>query len=75
MQRVSIEEAKTNLPDLIEAAVKGEEVVIAGDGQHLVRLVPISHAKARPRFGSAEGLINMSEDFEEPLEDFEEYKR
>jgi prevent-host-death family protein len=75
MQRVSIEEAKTNLPDLIEAAVKGEEVVIADDGRQLVRLVPVPRAKARPRFGSAEGLVHMSEDFEEPLEDFEEYTR
>jgi prevent-host-death family protein len=75
MQRVSIEEAKTNLPDLIEAAVKGEEVVIAEDGRHLVRLVPVPGTKARPRFGSAEGLITMSENFEEPLEDFEEYTR
>ena len=75
MQPVSIEEAKANLPDLIEAAVKGEEVVIAEDGRHLVRLVPVPRAKPRPRFGSAEGLINMSEDFEEPLEDFEEYTR
>lgn len=75
MQRVSIEEAKTNLPDLIEAAVKGEEVVIAEDGRQLVRLVPVPCAKAHPRFGSAEGLVNMWEDFEEPLEDFEEYTR
>jgi prevent-host-death family protein len=75
MQRVSIEEAKSNLPELIEAAVKGEEVVIAGDGRHLVRLVPVPRMKPRPRFGSAEGLVTMSEDFEEPLEDFEEYTR
>ena len=75
MQPVSIEEAKTNLTDLIEAAVKGEEVVIAEDGRRLVRLVPVSGAKPRPRFGSAEGLVHMSEDFEEPLEDFEEYTR
>ena len=74
MQRVTIEEAKTNLPDLIEAAVKGEEVVIA-EGDQLVRLVPVPGAKPRPRFGSAEGFVNLSADFEEPLEDFEEYTR
>ena len=75
MQPVSIEEAKANLPDLIQAAVKGEEVVIAEDGRYLVRLVPVPHAKPRPRFGSAEGLVSMSEDFDEPLEDFAEYAR
>lgn len=70
-----IEEAKTHLPDLIEAPVKREEVVISKDDEHVVRLVPGSRAKPRPRFGSAEGLITMSDDFDEPLEDFEEYEK
>lgn len=75
MHQVSIEEAKTSLPDLIDAAVNGEEVVIAKDEQHLVRLVPVPRKKSRPQFGSAKGLITMSGGFEEPLEDFEEYMR
>lgn len=75
MHQVSIEEAKTSLPDLIDAAVNGEEVVIAKDEQHLVRLVPVPRTKSCPRFGSAKGLITMLGDFEEPLEDFEEYMR
>jgi prevent-host-death family protein len=75
MQQVDVEEAKTSLPDLIDAAVKGEEVVISKDARHLVRLVPVSIPKSRPQFGSAVGLVTMSEDFEEPLEDFEEYMR
>ncbi|HEX6186029.1 MAG TPA: type II toxin-antitoxin system prevent-host-death family antitoxin [Pyrinomonadaceae bacterium] len=75
MHEVSIEEAKASLPDLIDAAVNGEEVVIAKDERRLVRLVPVSRTKSRPQFGSAEGLITMSEDFEAPLEDFEEYTR
>lgn len=27
----------------------------------------------RPRFGSARGMITMTEDFDEPLDDFKEY--
>lgn len=73
MPQVNIEEAKSHLPDLIEAAVNGEEVVIAKDDQHLVKLVPVTRAKPRPRFGSAAGLIKMSDDFDKPLEDFAEY--
>jgi antitoxin (DNA-binding transcriptional repressor) of toxin-antitoxin stability system len=75
MHQVDIEEAKTNLTDLIDAAVNGEEVVIAKDAHHLVRLVPVPRPQSRPQFGSARGLIAMSDDFEEPLEDFEEYMR
>jgi antitoxin (DNA-binding transcriptional repressor) of toxin-antitoxin stability system len=73
MRQNNIEEAKSNLRDLIDAAISGEEVVIAKDDQHVVKLVPISRTKPRPQFGSAKGLIAMSDDFDEPLEDFAEY--
>lgn len=75
MHQVNIEEAKTHLPDLIDAAVNGEEVIIAKDEQRLVKLVPVARAKPRPQFGSAKGLIKMSGDFDDPLEDFAEYMR
>jgi prevent-host-death family protein len=75
MHQVNIEDAKTHLPDLIDAAVNGEEVVITKDDQHIVKLVPVARAKPRPQFGSAKGLITMSDDFDEPLEDFEEYMK
>lgn len=73
MHQVTIEEAKDHLPDLIDAAVKGEEIVITKDDQHHVRLVPIQKIKPLPKFGSGKGLITMSDDFDEPLKDFEEY--
>jgi prevent-host-death family protein len=73
MHQVTIEEAKAKLPDLIDAAVNGEEIVIAKDEERLVKLVPLPHAKSRPQFGSAKGLITLADDFEGPLEDFEEY--
>ena len=73
MHQVSIEEAKTTLPDLIEAAVGGDDILIAKDDQHIVKLVPVSGTKPVPQFGSAKGLIEMAEDFDAPLEEFDEY--
>ena len=73
MHQINIEEAKSNLPDLIDAALNGEEIVIAKDDQHVVKLVPISRSRPRPQFGSAKGLISISDDFDEPLEDFADY--
>ena len=73
MHQINVEDAKSSLPDLIDAAVNGEEVVITKDDQHTVKLVPVSRTKPRPQFGSAKGLISMSADFDEPLEDFAEY--
>jgi antitoxin (DNA-binding transcriptional repressor) of toxin-antitoxin stability system len=73
MHQITVEDAKSNLPDLIDTAINAEEVVITKDAQHIVKLVPVSQAKPRPQFGSAKGLISMSDDFDEPLEDFAEY--
>jgi antitoxin (DNA-binding transcriptional repressor) of toxin-antitoxin stability system len=58
---------------LIDAAVKGEQIVITKDDQTRVRLVPLQKAKPRPQFGSGKGLITIAGDFDEPLKDFEEY--
>jgi antitoxin (DNA-binding transcriptional repressor) of toxin-antitoxin stability system len=73
MHQINVDEAKSNLPDLIDAAINGEEIVIAKDDQHIVKLVPVSRAKPRPQFGSAKGLISISDDFDEPLEDLAPY--
>ena len=73
MHQVNIEEAKDHLPELIDAAVKGEQIVITKDDQNRVRLVPLQNAKTRPRFGSGKGLITLAADFDDPLKDFEEY--
>ena len=73
MQQVSLDEAKTQLPDLVDAALNGDEVVIAKDNQQLVKLV-MTQPKPRRRAGSAKGLIVfMADDFDAPLEDFKEY--
>ncbi len=42
----NIHDAKTNLSKLIEAALRGEDVVIAKAGKPLVRLVAIEEAPA-----------------------------
>jgi antitoxin (DNA-binding transcriptional repressor) of toxin-antitoxin stability system len=73
MHQVSVEEAKTTLPDLIDAAVSGAEVIIAKDPQHVVKLVPVVAAKASPQFGSARGLIVIGDDFEGPIDDLKDY--
>lgn len=73
MQQINLEEASKHLPDLIEAALRGEEIVIAKDDQPVVKLTPVSPAKRRPQFGSAKGLVTISEDFDDPIEDFKDY--
>jgi prevent-host-death family protein len=73
MSTVSLDSAQSHLSDLIEDAIRGKEIVITKNGKPLVKLVPISQPKQRPKFGSAMGLISMSDDFDAPLEDFQDY--
>jgi len=73
MQQINLTEASKNLPELIEAAINGEEIVITRDNHPVIKLTPISPVKRRPLFGSAKSLITISDDFDEPLEDFKDY--
>lgn len=74
MQLVTIHEAKTNLSRLIQAALAGEEVVIAKGKHPLVKLVVVPELRQQRRIGGAEGIVRyMADDFDAPLEDFAEY--
>lgn len=77
MIQITLDDATKRLSDLVDAAVRGEEVLITVEdtqGKHLVRLVPVISERPRPRFGSAKGLFTMSEDFNDPIPDFDEYQ-
>ncbi|MEW6348119.1 MAG: DUF2281 domain-containing protein [Thermodesulfobacteriota bacterium] len=73
MTQVDIEQAGNRFLELIELALSGEEVIISRDRRPLVKLAPIRAQRQPRRFGSARGLITMTEDFDKPLEDFREY--
>jgi len=75
MQQVSLEEAAAKLPELFDAAMRGEEVLVTANGEinATIQLVPRAANSNRPQFGSAKGKIWMSDDFDAPLEEFKEY--
>lgn len=74
MAQFNIADAKARFSELVEAAVAGGEVIIARDNKPLLKLVPLA-ASDRPRQpGSARGQVWMSEDFDAPLPDFEDYQ-
>jgi prevent-host-death family protein len=65
-QTYNMHDAKTHLSQLAERAAKGEEIVIARNGQPLARLMPMPERQPR-RLGFAEGLIKIGDDFDDPL--------
>ncbi|HEV7373806.1 MAG TPA: type II toxin-antitoxin system prevent-host-death family antitoxin [Pyrinomonadaceae bacterium] len=73
MYRIDLEKAKAQISSLLQTALDGEEIVITQNEQPVLKLMPISTVKPRRQSGSAKGLITMSDNFDEPLEDFAEY--
>ncbi|MDZ8109528.1 MAG: type II toxin-antitoxin system Phd/YefM family antitoxin [Nostoc sp. ChiSLP02] len=73
MQQITLSEASQHLGDFIEAALNGEEIIIIKDNKPVVKLMPVEPVKRRPKFGSAKGIVTIADDFDAPLEDFQEY--
>jgi prevent-host-death family protein len=73
--KLSSKEAQIRLSDLIDEAIKGEEVVTSKGERPVVGLVPVSGNGGHPSFGSAKGLNEISEDFDAPLDDFQPYMK
>lgn len=74
MATVTIEEAQAHLGDLIDKLQPGEEVVITRNAEPVAKLV----AAGTPTLLRQPGLLKdkilyMAEDFDAPLEDFQEY--
>ncbi len=68
MTHVNVQEAKTRLSQLLAAAERGEEVVIARGGRPMARLVPVDEPAPRP-VGFVAGAV--PEFHSEPLPDDE----
>ena len=66
--QVNIHEAKTTLSKLIEAAERGEEVVIARAGKPAVKLVVARDEVAKPKrreFGAWKGKVWYAPDYDQ----------
>lgn len=74
MTQVNMHEAKTRLSELVAAAERGEEVIIARADKPVVRLVPVGRGTAPRRLGWLAGQLRIAPDFDAPLDDFAEYR-
>jgi antitoxin (DNA-binding transcriptional repressor) of toxin-antitoxin stability system len=83
MIKVTLAEAQARLPDLLTAVQAGEPVEIWIEGGHSFRLElvpgPLNPMARNPDWpgyphpGSCKGLIEVPDDFDEPLEELKEY--
>lgn len=72
MRAVNLHYAKTHLSRLVDEVLAGGEVVIGRAGSALVRLVPVEAPKGKRKLDLDQGKIHIADDFNEPLEDFED---
>jgi prevent-host-death family protein len=64
---------RKHLPEFINEAIKGQEVIITENNKPLLKLTSIADPKTKRTLGTAEGEVWMSPDFNESYEDwFEE---
>ena len=68
--KVSVYEAKSKLSQMINKALEGEEVVITRNGEDTVQLMPVTK-KRRDWIGMYDGQIEIHDNFDDPLEEFE----
>lgn len=71
MKSANLHEAKTHLSRLVDAALTGEEVIIARAGKPLVRLVPLEPPREARKLGLDAGKIVIAEDFDDPMPELE----
>lgn len=80
MNCFELDQAQQLFPELVERARRGENIIITEHNQPVVKFVAVEQITTTPavptkrrRPGSAKGLVHISDDFDEPLEDFREY--
>ena len=69
MHIVNIHEAKTQFSKLVDAVMRGEEIVIAKAGKPAAKLIPITIEKPKRRFGILKGKLRIADNFDAPLPD------
>ncbi len=72
---VTLQQAQAQLPQLLKRMVPGEELFIEQDNQRVARLIAeVALSPAARVAGQGQGqVVFMADDFNAPLQDFQEY--
>ncbi len=68
---VSIQEAKRHLSRFIKRVEAGERIILCDRDRPIAEIRPIKQPKNQVRFGLFKGKIQIAEDFNESLPEFE----
>jgi antitoxin (DNA-binding transcriptional repressor) of toxin-antitoxin stability system len=73
LETVTLEEAQSNLPELIDRLQPGTEIVITRDDQPVAELHLPLEVLPSPRFGNCQGALTIFTEDDKHLPDFKEY--
>ncbi|MDY6994001.1 MAG: type II toxin-antitoxin system prevent-host-death family antitoxin [Pseudomonadota bacterium] len=74
MQHIDLNDFKEQFFELIDSVIQGDDLIITQNQRPVVKLVSVVKSKPQRQFGSAKGLIQISDDFNTPLDAFREYR-
>jgi antitoxin (DNA-binding transcriptional repressor) of toxin-antitoxin stability system len=75
MEALTIQQAISQISVLLEKAFSGEEILIKKNDNQIIKITAISNPQKHPTlFGMDKDKIHIAEDFDEPLEEFAEYR-
>jgi prevent-host-death family protein len=71
--QLTVYEAKNQLSELLKAASKGEQVIIQNNEGQDFQIIYLAPTVKHLQYGSAKGIVKMLENFDDPIEEFENY--
>lgn len=75
MSTATMEEVQSHLPELLANLVAGDAVVITRDDRPVATLKAVSATdRPVPKLGTLKGTVLSMDRFDEPLEEFGEYR-
>lgn len=73
MLQLNLNEAQNQLPELLKAVSEGQQVIIQNNEGQDFQLISIPPTVKHPQYGSAKGIVKMLDNFDDPIEEFENY--
>jgi antitoxin (DNA-binding transcriptional repressor) of toxin-antitoxin stability system len=73
MTKIQLEEATAPLEEILKSIPEGDDVIFLNGDQPIARFLAIPLVSIGRRFGSGRGSAVMSEDFNDPIDDFDPY--
>lgn len=70
---VDLTDAAQHLSDWVDEATRSGKVVLTREGEAVAKIIPLHRPRAPRRPGSAEGMFEMADDFDDTPEELLEF--